>query len=378
VDKKRKIGIIYNTSDNWIGGKYYLDSIIAVLKSNNALFDLHILSSRCKKDIGKKYFFQYKLNIFERVLQKFRSKLPTLSAIYLKIFRNGMIKKLKTFDFFFPAMDDFIFDEIPDSKKMYWIPDFQENHHPEFFEKQDIINRITLQVNAAYSNSKLILSSKSSNKDFMRLYPYSHCSIIIIPFISYLYFKKYDIPKYDIVQKKYFIDGNYFICSNQFWKHKNHGIVIDAVSILKKKSQDIRVLFTGKEYDYRCSEYILELKKKVRLFNLEKNISFLGFVSRGDQIALIKYARAIIQPSLFEGWNTTIEDAKFLGKEIIASAIDVHKEQLGEGGYYFDPANAEELANIIQSFIKTSPTLHSYSYLDRCLEYQKEIVHSFS
>jgi glycosyltransferase involved in cell wall biosynthesis len=378
LDKKRKIGIIYNVTDDWIGGKYYLDSIVAVLKRNDSLFDLYIFSADHHKGSNDGRFYRYKLNIIERILQKLGGKLSLLTDIYLKVFRSKTIKKLMSFDSFFPVINDIIFAKLPDFKKMYWIPDFQENHYPDFFKKWEIIQRIALQVNVAYSDAKLILSSIIARNDFMRLYPQACCNIVIIQFISSLYFQEYDIPDYGKLQKKYCISDGYFVCSNQFWAHKNHIVIVNALLFLKASCSNIKVFFTGKEYDYRDPEYIFKLKEMVKILKLENNIIFLGFISRIEQIALIKYAKAVIQPSLSEGWNTTIEDAKFLGKEVIASDIDVHREQLNEKGYFFSPNDAESLAGILRSLINTSSKTIDYSYQTCCIEYQKKIVHLFS
>jgi glycosyltransferase involved in cell wall biosynthesis len=377
LGKKRKIGIIYNTTENWAGGKYYLDSIIAVIKKNDSLFDLYILSSKPGKDNAIRYL-KYKSNIIERVFRKVRITLPLLTEIYLRIFRNGIIKKLMTLDFVFPVIDDLIFDKLPDSKKIYWLPDFQENYYPRFFEKEEIIGRIVSQVNVAYSKAKLVLSSNIAYNDFKRLYPQAYCDVIIMQFVSSLCFHGYNIPDYNMLREKYPIDDCYLICSNQFWIHKNHKIVIDAVSVLKDSIPKIKVFLSGKEYDYRYPEYALQLKEKIKTLNLESNVIVLGFISREEQIALIKYARAVIQPSLFEGWNTTIEDAKFLGKEVIASDIGVHREQLGATGYFFNPEDTKDLASIIRSVVSTPSKAIDYSYHDYYLKYQKKVLSVFS
>jgi glycosyltransferase involved in cell wall biosynthesis len=79
-------------------------------------------------------------------------------------------------------------------------------------------------------------------------------------------------------------------------------------------------------------------------YHLEKEIIFLGFIDRTDQLVLMKNALAVIQPSLFEGWSTVVEDAKALNQTIIASDIAVHQEQLEDKGYYFSPHDYPELA----------------------------------
>ena len=55
-------------------------------------------------------------------------------------------------------------------------------------------------------------------------------------------------------------------------------------------------------------------------------------VPYSDVVALMIYSQAVINPSFFEGWSTTVEEAKSLGKQVILSDIAVHREQ--------DPARA--------------------------------------
>ena len=62
----------------------------------------------------------------------------------------------------------------------------------------------------------------------------------------------------------------------------------------------------------------------------------------------MKNAKFVIQPSLFEGWGTVVEDAKVLDKTILLSDIPVHQEQKNEKCILFDPHDPVALANLIQ------------------------------
>jgi len=50
-----------------------------------------------------------------------------------------------------------------------------------------------------------------------------------------------------------------------------------------------------------------------------------------------------VQPSLFEGWSTVVEDARALGKPIVLSDIPVHLEQQIPGAHVFSAPSAEAL-----------------------------------
>ena len=62
----------------------------------------------------------------------------------------------------------------------------------------------------------------------------------------------------------------------------------------------------------------------------------------------MRHSQAVIQPSLFEGWSTVIEDAVSLQVPVIASGLKVNKEQLGKDGCYFEPHDFEALAAILK------------------------------
>jgi glycosyltransferase involved in cell wall biosynthesis len=73
----------------------------------------------------------------------------------------------------------------------------------------------------------------------------------------------------------------------------------------------------------------------------------LGLVSREFQIALFRRALAVVQPSLFEGWSTVVEDARVLGKTALLSDIPVHREQSPPDCSFFPPKSAEALADLL-------------------------------
>jgi glycosyltransferase involved in cell wall biosynthesis len=152
------------------------------------------------------------------------------------------------------------------------------------------------------------------------------------------------------ILKKYNLPEQYFMISNQFHKHKNHKVVFKALAQLRNSEQMPHLAITGRFPEDANSEYLKELHQIIAENSLKNSISFLGLISRGDQLLLMKYATAIIQPSLFEGWSTVIEDAKSLQVPVIASNLKVNMEQLAEKGTYFESHNANELATILAHY----------------------------
>ena len=103
-----------------------------------------------------------------------------------------------------------------------------------------------------------------------------------------------------------------------------------------------------------------ELHDIINENQLKSQISFLGLIPRGDQLLLMKNAKAILQPSLFEGWSTVIEDARSLQVPVIATDLPVNIEQLEDKGKYFSAYDDEKLASLIieQQGVKKSKQLY--------------------
>lgn len=129
------------------------------------------------------------------------------------------------------------------------------------------------------------------------------------------------------------------------------------------------MLLSGKEFDHRNPEFTNELKRKVVELGLIDNIKFLGFLDINEMLQLMNNSVAIIQPSLFEGWSTAIEDAKALNKFVIASNINVHKEQLINNYALFKAGDFADLAAKILNFIKNEPTIIKNNYQDNVRDF---------
>lgn len=341
--QKKRIGIIYNFDENWIGGAYYIQNLIRSLnylpvKEQMQLRVLVKDKSRfeeLQKATGypKLKFIQYKphYNKIELVINRVTQKI-------LK--KRLFVKKIKL-DWIFPLYG--IPQDLQHIKGLiFWIPDLQEKYLPSFFSPEEVRNRQLICENIVKLNHPIVFSSYAALNDFMSFFPDSKNKKTVLQFA--VTHPNLNLLNVEIVKAKYGIKGDYFFSPNQFWQHKNHLIIIEAVKILRDKGINVKVVFTGKEHDYRNPDYTHNLKQKVVDYQLQNEILFLGFIDRIDQLVLMKNAQAVIQPSLFEGWSTVVEDAKALSKTLIVSNIAVHKEQLENKAYYFLPNDYNELS----------------------------------
>lgn len=235
---------------------------------------------------------------------------------------------------------------------MGWIQDFQHRRLPEFFDEAERVFRDWQFREMCTKCDVVLLSSFSAQADLERFMPECLQKSRVLQFVSNVKSMEKPALVHDI-REKYQIHGPYFHLPNQFWRHKNHGVVVEALRILKQQGTSVTVVCTGNTDDHRHPEYFGNLMHEVEKHGLLDSFRVLGIVPYADLMAIMKGSVALLNPSLFEGWSTTVEESKLLGKTIVLSNIDVHLEQMPGKGVYFDPHDAGALASLLEQVVSS-------------------------
>jgi len=355
LKEHKKIGIYFTAGSNWLGGVYYLVNLVN---------SFNYLPSEEKERTSFVVFYN---DVSERLVKidTIDAKKAFLKSLILRknYFLPNEIKASKI-DGLYP-FNDFPVSSDNGAKLVSWYPDLQHRYYPEYFEKFKLWQREVRLKKLLKNGQYLVLSSQDVNSHFINWYADSRIPKQVLPFVS-LTDDTHWVAKEELINK-YSISGDYFMVSNQFYKHKDHKTLLEAIAKVKASGKQISVVMTGKMEDYRDPSYIDTLKKIITNNKISNNVKLLGVIPRNEQLSLMRYATAVIQPSLFEGWSTVVEDVKSIGGAIIASDIEIHKEQLGEQGVLFEHTNSEDLAD---KMIKVSkdPNLAATSF-----DYQNHI-----
>lgn len=366
-----------------MGGVYYIRNMLFGLLQNKNIMDKIHIFLLIDRELQEEFsdFLEYKEIT---LLYKGDYKLSYQFYLKAKSYYYNHLRKMNaqkdllavinkyTIDIIYPMC---FRDDIYPNKGIMWIPDLQHIHYPEFFPGRELETRDNAYRYLAEKHVKMILSSQSVMKDYELTYPHYTKNVFVVPFVSAIKESLINDNRVDECQHKYHIAGKYFMVANQYWKHKNHKVVFEAIHLIKEQyGIDIRIVSTGLMQDVRNDNYINELKEMIEKYDLTNNILQLGLISREDQIQIMKGALAVVQPSLFEGWGTVVEDAKTLQKRIVLSDIDVHKEQANADCVFFERNNAKQLADILLEIWKEKKQYVSkanYNYKEQAAEYGK-------
>lgn len=327
--------------DGWTGGITYRNNLIKSILAFYPEVKIFLLTSDGKHDSIDERVERISLikpkGIFEKAINK----------IWKRAFKIDLFLK-KSID---PYQINLVFPSTYFVGKgkgiVFWFPDFQFLHLPHMYQKSQLKSMQEKLLNYFERVPLIILSSKDAQKDFEKFAPQFLGKTRVMNFVAH-------VPSEMLVGKPkeilsiYNLPEEFVYLPNQFWKHKNHQIVFKALSILKKKGIIVDIVCTGNLNDGRNPQYLGGLMKEAAELGISKQITLLGLLPHEHVYALIRQSKFVINPSLFEGWSTSVEETKSVGKRMIVSDLGVHREQNPPNSLYFDPLNEIDLANKIE------------------------------
>ncbi|MFZ0817334.1 MAG: glycosyltransferase family 1 protein [Candidatus Sulfotelmatobacter sp.] len=284
----------------------------------------------------------------------------------------GRAAKREKIDAIFPVPDPYT-RLTPNA--IAWIPDLQHCAFPEHFTKLNRRvrdNRFSQLLRDA--NRHVVFSSQCALEHATSVYGTPRAQTHILHFATVPLPEWFDDPA--PVVAKYKLDTPFVIVCNQFWVHKDHITLFKGIAKLKQQGVKVNLVCTGPTKDPRQPEHFSNLQAQIKNLGIESQVRILGVIPRIDQVALIRASEAVCQPSQFEGWSTVIEDARALGKPLIASDFPVHLEQDIPGSHFFRMGDADDFALTLTRFLqKGQAPVYSRSVHDaRILEFARDFL----
>ena len=211
-------------------------TVLPLIKDKN--FDYKIFSSLENKIILEK-LVPKKKTIYLKCLKKFSFSYFFRHILQL-IYKNDIFlekilikEKINIISHYKP---------LKSIQSICWIPDLQHKILKNNFSKKEILYRDSLFKKYIGSRSKILFSSETTKKQFIKFYEYIDLkNLHVLNFIPLIQISK--IKKFFLIKKKYNLPLNYYFCPNQFWTHKNHEIIIDAVNHIRKKKLILKSFF---------------------------------------------------------------------------------------------------------------------------------------
>ena len=330
----------------WVGGGIYLQTLFQALKQANseggAGLNIGI--------VGENGFLSDDSQIRELVddvisyppVRRWTSTWAR-ENVSLRLRRHGVVRDelLRQHN-----VDVIAFGEAPEGSKipaLAWIPDYQHRHLPEFFSAAERTDRDVSFSRLAERAARVILISASVKRDFAAFHPRFADKARVLQPISAIPPSVYDDDP-GLLCGQYNLPAKFFYVPNQFWKHKNHITVFRAVKILKDRGMPVFVACSGHLDDYRHPTFFSELLQEMSRLNIREQVALLGVVPRDHVFQLMRQSICVLNPSLFEGYGMTVDEARSFGKQMLISDIAPHREQNPPQAAFFNKLDSEGLA----------------------------------
>ena len=383
--KKTRVAFAYHFNDkDWFGGKNYFTSLFSAIAKNppNNIEFLFVTGLKVETTLPQD--FPWMKVVQTKLLDK-------LSPPWLlrKVTTEFLNKDYLLIDFLKKNDIDILshsghLGKQKEIKVIDWLYDFQFIHLPDYWKPLHVKRTTDSYIAKCKNSDALIVSSHDALADLKKFAPWSQVPHHVLQFVSRPMDYEKILSKEEVL-KKYNLPNKYFYLPNQFWMNKNHSLAIDALALLKEDNNDndIVVVCTGKEFDARQPKYFGELMQYVSEKNVSDVFKVLGIIPYEDTQALMTYSCGVINPSRFEGWSTTVEEAKSLQCRLLLSDIPVHREQANELGVFFDNNNPKQLAALIKQFYDidepvTSTENKILNYDQRLLDFRDKYIQAIT
>ena len=358
------IGYVFESSPKF-GGNFQTE-ISTALRLKNLRSD----------KIEIKFFSTNKNNLeilekYDLQIKYFNKKFTDLNIIKIYDLLTGkLIKKLFNFIFKINKFESFLLSNSVDLvffnqmsstalflKKIDYIVSFWDMAHleyplfPECKENYHSISaREYIYKTLADQSLYIIADSQEGMRKFLKRYNVEEKKLKIIysePSSQILKRKKVDDNFSTEVLKKFEkLNKKFIFYPAQYWAHKNHIYIIEAISLMEKKNKELTAVFCGT--DKNNLDYLKSFTKKLKL---EKSIKFLDFLSEDELNELYKNSFAIVVPTYFGPTNHLPIEGFYFEKPVFYSNIWSDTEQVKDAVISIDLNNPNDLANKLLKFL---------------------------
>jgi glycosyltransferase involved in cell wall biosynthesis len=361
-----RIGLIGHSLTNWGGGIDFLRNLSASLVVVEPAARLHLLVSTR----GPKLKFRNALrNVYHGAralvrtggspipraeyghVEELQQDLGERFAIHEIDIGNASIARAVrrlALEAVLPAIDP-----LPERFPVPWVGyvyDFQHRHIPALFTPAECRARDKQFASLFARARSVIVNARSVASDVARFYPQTGSQVFALPFSAAPHEHWLTLAP-GPPRPGHGISSRYFIVCNQFWKHKDHGTAFAAYAQLAKIYRDIDLVCTGATHDYRDPDYFPSLCRYLKSEGIESRVHILGMVSKSEQVALLKGAIALLQPTLLEGGpgGGAVFDGVSLGVPCLVSDIEVNRELTEPSVTFFRARDPLDLCRLMDA-----------------------------
>ena len=229
------------------------------------------------------------------------------------------------------------------------IYDVQFKAYPEFFVPEDRVHRERTFIDACRRSTLLTAISDFSRREAIERGGLDPAKIETIHLQISNDRLRHASKDETVIGRLNLVAQRYLIYPANFWKHKNHEMLLTAFGIARSNglAEDVKLVCTG-----ALGARQQWLQRAAEGMNLARNLLFPGYLSTSELLALMTNSAGLIFPSLYEGFGLPVVEAMALEVPVACSDVTSLPELARGAAIMFDPRIPGQIAQAMVSLIE--------------------------
>jgi glycosyltransferase involved in cell wall biosynthesis len=188
----------------------------------------------------------------------------------------------------------------------------------------------------------VLVDSEIGKRQMVESYGIAAERVFTLPFIAPGYMHSTEMEEnFDV---RYQLPAKYLFYPAQFWEHKNHKNLLEAVARLKGELPDLKLVLAGSKKNAYGA-----VLKLVENLDLASDVIFLGYVPDEDMPELYRRALALVMPTYYGPTNIPPLEAFAIGCPVAISGLYGMPEQAGGAALHFNPDSIDEITSCVRN-----------------------------
>ena len=242
------------------------------------------------------------------------------------------------FDLYFAPLNN-LRPRLYDRPTVAVLHDIQEQYSPQYFSPTELIARREAYPEICLSATILVAVSNFCKDCFVEKFGIDPRKVEVI----------HNAPQAGLVGDD---DGvwrrpppprPFFFYPANYYPHKNHALLLDAMQKLAGQGGDPSVIFAGDPVPGG-----FPLPREIARRHLGDRCFFFSTLEPDEMRFLYRHALAVVLPTMFEGFGMPAVEAMACGCPVVCSDIGPLREVAGDCALYFPPGDLEQLCRRLE------------------------------
>jgi glycosyltransferase involved in cell wall biosynthesis len=179
----------------------------------------------------------------------------------------------------------------------------------------------------------VIVVSESTRHDVLRFYDVEPEKIQVV-------LSGYDARRFVPVGRGAVPDPErYLLYVGNVMPHKNLGRLLEAFAVVVRR-HPVRLILRG----WGRPRHVRDLQARIARHGLDRHVDWRPYAADAELPLLYRGARALVLPSLHEGFGLTALEAMACGTPVVAAGVASIPEVVGDAAVLVDPLDSESIA----------------------------------